>query len=434
MIAIEIVIVLGLIVLNGFFAMSELAMVSARRARLQSLAERGSRGAGRALALCRDPGRFLSTVQVGITLIGILAGAFGGAELSDRLDDVLGTVSWLAPVAESVAFGLVVVAITYVSLVVGELVPKHLALRNPEAIAVAVAWPMSLLSRAMAPAVAVLDGSTKALLRLAGAREAARSGVTEEEIKTLIAEAAKIGIVEVAEQEMISGVMRLADRPVRAIMTPRPDIAWLDVDGSLEDLRRTLAENAFSRFPVCRGSIDDVLGVVQVRDMLNALLAGQSLDLRSLMREAPIVPDQTDALAVLAAFKRSHMHMALVVDEYGSLEGVVTRADILEAIVGELAEQEEEEPALVRRADGSWLIDGSMPIDEVAAELRLESIGTDGDFHTLAGFILSRLERLPKPGEKVEWGGYCFEVLDMDGRRIDKVLVSPVEPGAVIET
>jgi putative hemolysin len=433
MTAFEILVVLGLILLNGFFAMSELAMVSARKARLQGLADRGSRGARLALRMASDPGRFLSTVQIGITLIGILAGAFSGVALAARLDDVLATIPLLAPIAESAALGIVVVAITYVSLIIGELVPKHLALRHAEAIAVVVAWPMRLLSHIAAPAVLLLDGSTKAVLRLLGARAAARATVTEEEIKTLIAEATKVGIVEAAEQEMISGVMRLADRPARAIMTPRPDVRWLDVDEPPDELRSKLAEHAHSRFPVCRGVIDDVIGIVQVRDILNAVLAGAPVDLKALSSTAPIVPDRTDALAVLTQLKRPETHMVIVVDEYGSVEGVVTRADILEAIVGELMEHEEG-PSLVRRDDGSWLVDGSMPVDEVFDTLHLHDLDEEHNFHTLAGFVLSVMGHIPKPGEHFDWYGHRFEVVDVDGRRIDKVAIArlsePSDAGA----
>lgn len=422
MIAFEIAVVLGLIVLNGFFAMSELAIVSSRRARLQALADRGSRGARLALRLAADPGRFLSTVQIGITLIGILAGAFSGASLASQLSDVLADVPWLAAIHETAALIIVVVAITYLSLIIGELVPKHLALRNAEAVAAFVAWPMQLLSRIAAPAVLLLDGSTTVVLALLGGRAAARAAVTEEEIKTLIAEATKVGIVEAVEEEMISGVMRLADRPARAIMTPRPDVQWLDADEPADELRRKLAASAHSRFPVCRGVIDDVVGVVQVHDILNAVLAGAPLDVKSLSGEAPIVPDRTDALTVLAQLKRPGTHMVIVVDEYGSVEGVVTRADILEAIVGELSELEEG-PGLVRRDDGSWLVDGSMPIDEVFDALRLDHLDEEHDFHTLAGFILSALGHIPRPGEHFDRHGHRFEVVDLDGRRIDKVMI-----------
>jgi putative hemolysin len=424
----ELLIVLGLILLNGLFAMAELALISVRKARLKALADRGSRRARAALALAAEPGQFLSTVQIGITLIGILAGVYGGATLAEALRAPLEALSWTAPVADTLAYGIVVVAITLLTLVLGELVPKQLALRRAERIALALAPPMRLLARLVSPITFLLDGASRLVLAALGQRAATGHTVSDEEIKALIAEATRAGVVEEAEQEMISGVMRLADRPVRAVMTPRPEVKWLDAADSADEIRRKLAAHAYSHFPVCRGHIDEVLGVVHVRDILNAILAGQALDLSALARPAPVVPDSTDALDALEALRPAETPMALIVDEYGSLEGVVTRADILETIVGELSGAGSE-VGIVRRADGSWLSEGGAPIDEVSAALDLGPLAEEGDFLTIAGFILSRLQHLPKAGETVAWRGYRFEVVDMDGRRIDKVLVSR-PPGA----
>jgi putative hemolysin len=420
----ELLIIVLLIVVNGFFAMSELAVVSARRARLQMLAEDGHPGAKVALQLAAEPGRFLSSVQVGITLIGILAGAFGGATLAQELEHYLGTVPKLAPYANVLALGVVVVGIAYLSLILGELVPKQLALRNAERIAVIVARPMRGLAWLMAPLVYLLDISARAGLWLLGGQGGTPQIVTDEEIKTLVAEATEAGVVAHAEQAMIVSVMRLADRPVQAIMTPRPDIVWLDLDDSAEQLRHLLRESGYSRFLVGRGQIDEVLGVVQARDLLNQWLEGRPLDVAAALREAPVVHGNLGALRVLEILKQSPLAMALVVDEYGGLEGLVTVTDILEAIVGELAEHDtDSEPEIIQREDGSWLVDGSVAIDQIKELLNLRELPEEGEFHTLAGLVLQQLGHLPIASEHFAWGGYRFEVVDMDGRRIDKVLI-----------
>jgi putative hemolysin len=429
MIAWELLVVIFLILLNGFFAMSELAIVSARQARLQILAEEGHRGATAALQLVSDPGRFLSTVQIGITLIGIFAGAYSGATLAGQLGDYLATFPRLATLSHNLALALVVAFITYLSLIAGELVPKQLALRNPERIAVAVARPMRLLSQLAAPLVSLLHISVELGLGLLGRHAVPAQTVTDEEIKTLIAEATKAGVVDHAEQAMIAGVMRLADRPVRAVMTPRPDIVWLDLEDDPEAICATLRESNYSRFPVAKGDLDEVRGIVQTRDLLNRSLDGQALDIRAALREAPVVHEEVKALRVLEVLKQSPLHLALVMDEYGSLQGLVTATDILESIVGELAEQGvETELQVVLREDGSWLIDGGLAIDELKELLRLREIPGEGQFHTLAGLVLSQLGHLPTISEHFTLNGYRFEVVDMDGRRIDKILVNRVVP------
>lgn len=431
MFAWEIVIVLLLIVLNGFFAMSELAVVSARRARLQVLEQDGVGGARAALHLSEAPGRFLSTVQIGITLIGIFAGAYGGATIAGALAVWLDEhfVSLGTEAAGALALAIVVAAITYLSLIVGELVPKQLALRHPERIAVLVAPIMLVISRLALPLVFLLDVSTRIGLRLVGGHAASEQKVSDEEIKTLIAEATEVGVVKQAERAMIAGVMRLADRPVTALMTPRPDIAWLDLDDDEAATRAALLECRYSRLPVCKGDPDEIQGVVEAKDLLNRALAGQPLDLRAVMREPLVVHDGVSALGLLESIKQSPLHMALVVDEYGSLRGLVTANDILEAIVGELAEHgAEADPSIVQREDGSWLMDGGVAIDEIKETLGLRSLPDEDDYDTLAGLVLAQLERLPSAGDHFTLGGYRFEVVDMDGRRIDKVLISAVEP------
>lgn len=422
----EVLIILLLIVLNGFFAMAELAVVSSRKGRLRQMAEAGQRGAAMALRLAEQPGRFLSTVQIGITLISILAGAFGSATLAQPLDAWLAaTFPAIAAHSASLALGLVVASITYLSLIIGELVPKHLALRDPERLAVAVAWPMWVIAWIGSPLIWLLDGSTRAVLRLLGESSVPKQRVTDEEIKTLLAEAAAAGVVEQAEQAMISGVMRLADRPVSAVMTPRPAIVWLDLDDPPAVLLRTIRAHRFPRFPAGRGTIDEVQGVIRAKDVLDDYLAGREPDFGALLREAPVVHESTDALQILDLLKRSSARLALVRDEYGGLEGLVTLTDLMEAIVGMLAEpRATAEPPVVRREDGSWLMDGALPVDELWEWLGPPETPPENDYYTLAGLVLARLGEVPVTGQWFIWGGYRFEVVDMDGQRIDKVLVS----------
>jgi putative hemolysin len=393
--------------------------------RLEALArEKASRGARLALALAREPGRMLSTVQIGITLVGISAGAFGAATLAEPLDNVLARVPALAPVSAEIAYSLVVVVITYFSLIIGELVPKHLALRAPERIAAQVAPTIDLLSRISTPAVWLLDRSSRFVLRLLGSETQPAETVTEEEVRMLIAEGTRTGVFHRQEEEMIGRVLRLADRPVRAIMTPRVELVWLDVDDDPAKIARIIRESGHSRFVVGKGGLDDLLGVVHVRSLLEACLSGQPLDLRAALRPVPVVPDSMPVLRVLEALRRARVSMALVVDEYGEVEGVVTLEDVLEAVVGDLPERRlGEEPAIVEREDGSLLIDGMLAVDEIELALGFGRLPDEGTYHTLAGFILTQLGRVPREGESVGYGGWRFEVVDMDGRRIDKVLV-----------
>lgn len=420
----EIAIVLLLVVLNGVFALSELAIVSARRSRLKALAAEGRRGANRALALASDPGRFLSTVQIGITAVALTAGAYSGATLTGDFADYL--VEKGVPYTAAGWLGYVVVFafITYLSLIIGELVPKNLALRNAETIACLMAPLMTTLSRLAAPAVWLLDVSTRAVFWALRQRQPAKSTVTEEEIKTLIAEAEGAGVLEAGERMLISGVLRLGDRPVRGLMTPRTDVDWIDANGDAADVRTRVLASPHSRMPVGEGSADHLIGVVRARELLVALMNDQPIDVRAYVRRAPIVPDTTDALDVLETLRDAEVPMALIHDEYGHFEGIVTPADVLEAIAGVFrSDAELEEPHAVARDDGSWLLSGAMPADEMAEQLGIP-LPAKRDYQTLAGFLLAELRHLPSVGEVLQVGGWRFEIVDLDGRRIDKVLAT----------
>lgn len=422
----EIAIIVLLILLNGVFALSELAIVSSRRIRLKAMAESGRHGAKRALALADDPGRFLSTVQIGITLVGILAGAFSGATLGARLSDIMESFNIPATVADPLGFTIVIIVITYLSLVIGELVPKHIALRNAEPIACAVAPFMTWLSRVAAPAGWVLEKSTRGVFWLIGHKTGSEKAVTEEEIKSLIAEAETAGVIETGEREMISGVMRLGDRAVRGLMTPRTDVDWIDLSDGVEEVRKRLVTTSHSRLPVGEGTPDEMIGVVQTREILAGLLSGQPLDVRRYVRNAAIIPETMDALDVLTILRDAEVPMALVHDEYGHFDGLVTPADILEAIAGVFRSDTDDDfsPHAVQRDDGSWLLSGSMPADEMAEQLGF-SLPQNRDYQTVAGFVLAHLRQIPATGEYVDAMGWRFEVVDLDGRRVDKILASP---------
>jgi putative hemolysin len=428
---IEIIIVVVLIVVNGLLAMSELAVVSSRPARLAVLLDQGHSGAGTALRLAEDPGRFLSTVQIGITLVGVLSGAFSGATLGARLAGWLHERGLSVDVSEALGVGIVVIAITYLSLIVGELVPKQIALRNPERVAVRVASAMSLLSRLSAPLVWLLDASGKAVLRLLGHHKEPGQRVTEEEVKTVIAEAESAGVLESEEKDMISGVMRLADRTAKGLMTPRREVEVLNVSDGAEAVLNKLRSTRRARLPVQDGEPDSIVGVVVTKDLYEALLGKPDVDIRKVIQihAAPIVNDNARALDVLKAIRGSAMHMALVFDEYGHFEGIITSSDVLEAIVGVFPDAGQIEPPFVVRQDGSFLIAGWMPVDEFADRIGLQ-IDTQGDYETVAGFVLHKLNRLPEVGEQFESGQWRFEVVDLDGLRIDKLIVSRAEPAS----
>lgn len=426
----EIAIVILLTLINGLLAMSELAIVSARPARLKLLADKGSKGAATAMRLAEDPGRFLSSVQIGITLVGIFAGAFSGATLGARLATALEAAGLPDGVSDTLGVGLVVVAITYLSLIFGELVPKQIALRDPEGVAARVAPAMKLVARATGPVVWLLDASGKAVLRLIGQGGGPEGRISDEEVRSVIAEAETAGVIKTGEREMIAGVMRLADRSARALMTPRRDVETLDAADPPETILRRLRETHRSRLPVRDGGPDEIVGVVVVRDLLAEADSGGRIDLRAAAQPAPVVRDGAGALQVIQRLRASTSQMALVFDEYGHFEGVVTPMDVLEAVTGDFREEEGEEPALVARADGSMLVAGWMPIDEFAERLRLE-LDPDRDYETVAGFALDRLGRLPELGESFVAQGWRYEVVDLDARRIDKLLVSraPEEDG-----
>jgi magnesium and cobalt exporter, CNNM family len=426
MLYVELAIILALIVLNGVLAMAELAVVSSRRARLQALIHRQVKGSRRALALASDPGRFLSTVQIGITLIGVLSGALSGATLGLSLADWFTDLGLPPAIAEIVGVGLVVTAITYVSLVVGELVPKQIALRNPEKIAVRVAPTMTVLARLGSPIVWLLDLSGRFLLRVLGHQAQPEHRVTDEEIHSLVAEAESAGVIEPGEREMIAGVMRLGDRPVRAVMTPRREVDMIDLSTDPGTIRHTIRDSIHSRLPVHEGSSEEMIGVVQAKELLDAYLIDDLPNVRSHVRTAPIVPDTADALDVVGAIQRSPVHMALIHDEYGHFQGVITNADILEAILGDFRTDEGPvEPDAVRRQDGSWLIAGSMAVDEMADRLFI-AIPKERKYHTAAGFVLNQLGHLPAVGESFDEQGWRFEVIDLDGRRIDRILATRI--------
>lgn len=427
MLYVELTIVVALILINGVFAMAELAVVSSRRARLQALVDRDVTGSRRALALASNPGKFISTVQIGITLVGVLSGAFSGATLGLRLAGWFVSLSIPAGIAEAAGVGVVVAAITYASLIIGELVPKQIALRNPEKIAVKVSPAMTAMAKIASPLVWFLDVSGRVVLRALGHKAQSEERVTDEEIRALISEAETAGVIEPGERAMIAGVMRLGDRPVRAVMTPRREVDMVDLSVDPEETRRRIVESVHSRLPAHEGTPEEILGVVQAKDLLDAYMRGERPDLRAHVRPAPTIPDTADALDVVGIIKGSPVHMALIHDEYGQFEGVVTNADILEAIVGGFRTDEgPPEPDAVLRKDGSWLISGSMPVDEMAERLSIP-VPQERAYHTTAGFILNRFGHLPDVGESVDVLGWRFEVVDLDGRRIDKILARRID-------
>jgi putative hemolysin len=429
----ESLIILLLILANGVFAMSEIALVSSRKARLQQMAEAGDAKARKAFDLINEPGRFLATVQVGITLVGTLAGAYGGVAIAKKLALYFQTVPWLANYSHGVALGAVVVVVTYLQVVLGELVPKAFALRHAEGISRQVAGFMTGLSRVAGPVVSFLNLSTQGLLRLFGIKAQTESPVTEEEIALMLAQGTKAGLFHESQQEMMESVIEMGDRRITALMTPRPDVEWLDSTADMEEIRAKLVEHPYSRFPVCRGGFDDLVGVVHAKDLLARALAGQSLDLESLARPVPVIPASIDVLKALGTFRTSGATLALVSDEYGSILGLVTLDDVLRNILGDVATAQAhvgDEPDVVQRSDGSWLAEGTMPLDDVKELLgikRLHEGDADDDYQTLGGFVMGRLGRIPRAGESFESAGWRYEVMDMDGHRVDKVLISKSE-------
>lgn len=426
-------ILVALMLVNGLFAMAELSLFSSRATRLRQLAEEGSRGARAALRLLDDPTRLLSTVQFFITLIGVLAGVYSGARFAVPLAAWLSRFEFLAPVApylDTTAYGIVVVGVTFLSLVIGELVPKRWALTNPEAIASRLAPLMEALALFGKPFVSVLQGSTELVTRILGIRTTTNRAVNEEEIRSIIAEATHTGIFHAAEHQMIEGVLRLPDRTVRSIMVPRGDVVWVDAADSRETVWNAVRTSGHSRYPVCRGQLDELVGIAMTGDLAEWLGDPAAGELASRVHAPLIVHESTRILRLLELFRESKMHFAVIVDEHGSIEGIVTPSDILTAITGELPESAQEEPAeAVVRDDSSWLVDGSMSIDDVERLLGNGNMRSGDDYTTLAGFVLAQLGHLPTTGESFRWRGMRFEIVDMDGRRIDKLLVHRRAPG-----
>ena len=425
----DVLVIAGLILLNGVFAMSELAIVSARTARLKVLADRGSGGASCAIVLASNPGKFLSTVQIGITLVGIVAGAYSGASLGGPTGERLEALGVPARFADDAGFAVVIALTTYFSLIAGELVPKQIALRSPEGIAVLAARPMRLIATVAAPVVWLLDTSSALVLRLLGGRKSSSDAVTAEELHMIFAEATRSGVIEEDERQIMTGIMRLADRPVRELMTPRTELDTIDRKASELELRAAIKESPHSLLPVADGSPDNIVGVVKVKDVLALLLAGRKPQLGRLMKKAEVIPDQLDAMDALRILQQSDVAMALVHDEYGHLEGVVTPADLLSAIVGNFVSHldEGDEPMIVEREDRSLLIAGALPADVMAHRLGID-LPEDREYATAAGYVLSVIKRMPKEGEWFVDQEWRFEVVDMDGLKIDKLLVSCVEP------
>jgi putative hemolysin len=423
------IVLLLLFVANGVFAMSEISVVSSRKVRLQQLAEAGEKKAITALRLIENPTRFLSTVQIGITLVGILSGAYGAANFAEPLAEVFSSVAWLAPYSGTVSTVLVVLVITYLSLVVGELVPKRIALNNPEQIAMAVAGFMTGLSKVATPFVKLLGGSTEIILRLLRVRKSEAPPTSDAEISGLMAQGAEAGVFEETEQDIVENVFWLSDRDVVSVMQPRHDIVWLDANDTPEEIRKTLLENRHSRFVVADGSLDKVLGIVDVRQLLPQVLSGAPLELSRYLEQPLYVPETTPVLKVLERFKETNVHFALVVDEYGSIEGMVTLSDILESIV-EVTDETDEEQQIIQREDGSYLLDGLLDIDDFKERFDIDALPSedDSDFRTMGGFIITYLGHIPKAGEYFDWQNYRFEVMDMDGNRVDKVMLMQREP------
>ena len=429
--ATEILLILTLVLVNGFFAMVEIALISSRKARLQARSDEGDRGARSALHLMASPTRFLSTTQIGITLVGVLSGAIGGATLSRHLEGLLDRVPWLAPYSQPVALVLVVTAISYLSLVIGELLPKRLALTDPERIAANSSRIMEFLARLSGPIVRLLSASTDLGLRMLGVSPNSVQDVTEEEVKVLIDQGTQKGVFEEVEQDMLESVFRMSDRTVEMILTPRTEIVWLDIDDRYEDLLHKVIESNFARYPVAQGSLDNMLGILQARELLALSVSSQTVELRRLLHAPIFLPESTPAFTALEQLKRAGMHMALVMDEYGGVLGLVTLFNILESIVGEIAAGPGElsEPQVIHRPDGSLLLDGLLKVDVLKDLLDLKELPDENraGYQTLGGLMMSQFGDIPNSGQYFDWSGLRFEVIDMDERRVDKVLVQPIK-------
>ncbi|QOJ13376.1 MAG: HlyC/CorC family transporter [Planctomycetia bacterium] len=427
----QVTVILALTLFNAVFAMSEIAVISSRKARLRQRADDGDRGARVALELVENPDRFLSTIQVGITLIGVVSGAFGGATMAGQVGDLFREIEWLSAWADAIGFVLVVVLIAFLTLLLGELVPKRVALLNPEAIASHVARPMRGLSRLAGPAVTLLSQSTGLILRSMRLRDVVAPPVTQEEISIMIEQGQQAGIFEKVERELVERVFRLGDRHVSAVMTPRTEIVWVDVEEPIGDVMRAMTSAPHTYYPVCRGSVEHVVGMVSVKDQWVRMVNKQPPDIKATLMPPLFVPENVPALRLLEQFKQAGRHVALVVDEYGSVSGLVTLNDVLEAIVGDIpASNRPEDQDAVQRPDGSWLFDGGITIDRVMELCRIDEVPPEdeGLYDTLAGMLMARLGRIPRVGDTLTWLEAKFEVVDMDGHRVDKVLVYPPPP------
>lgn len=428
----EIAIILLLIIINGIFVMSEIALVSSRKARLQQQSSEGDEGARKALELASSPNRFLSTSQIGITFVSILTGAFGGATVAGEVEAWLKEIPQLTPYSHIASIILVVIGISYFSLVVGELVPKRLGMSRPEKVASTIASPMITISWLLSPVVRILSISTDLVLKAAGIKPVEEPPVTEEEIKILIDEGTRAGVFEEVEQDIVERVFRLSDRRAASLMIPRADVIWLDIDDTPAEIRRKVEESDYPLFPVGRGSLDDVLGVVRSRDMLSCSLKDQQVDLKSSLMPPQFIPESMAALKILELFKQSGVHVALVVDEYGGIQGLVTLKDILEAIVGDIPYVgKPTESHVVKRDDGSWLVDGMLSTGEFKEIFHVKRLpGEDsGYYQTIGGFVMMHLGRIPSTGDKFVWDDLSFEVVDMDENRIDKMIIKPGSSG-----
>jgi putative hemolysin len=427
-VALEIVVILVLILFNGVLAMAEIALVSSRKVRLQQRANKGDENARTALKLAQNPSNFLSTVQVGITLVGILAGAFGGATVAQPLAELISVNATLRPYSQSIALGIVVFTITYLSLIFGELVPKRLALSNPEKFAAGMAKPMITFSRLVLPLVRLLDISTELILKVLGIKPSQEPSVTEDEIKLLIKQGAHSGVFEETEIDMVNAIFRLGDRRIGTLITPRPEVDWVDLDNTLEENLEKVIQSGHSRLPVGKGSLDDIHGILVAKDLLACELEDPSFDIKTCTIPAVFVPQNMRAMKVLEVLREDPQPaMVLVIDEFGGLQGLVTANDLLEAIVGELPESGAKfEPDIVQRRDGSWLVDGMLAVDEFMEYFHLGELPEmqRGLFQTLGGLVMSTLGRVPKSGDAFDWKGLHIEVADMDGLRVDKVMVS----------
>jgi putative hemolysin len=425
----DVLLIIFVILLNAVFVLSEMSVASSRKARLQQRLNEGDKGAKTALDLIQNPNLFLATVQIGITLVGVFVGAVGGATLAEPLAALLALVPTLAEYAESLALGIVVVAITFFSIILGELVPKRIALHNPERIASVLAAPMMVISKIFSPFVWLLGRITDFVLKVLGVKPGSEPPVTEEEIQLLIDQGTQAGVFEESEQDMVEGVFSLGDQRVYSLMTPRTDIVYLDVNDTLDEIRQKISGSEYSRFPVRQGTLDMILGIVKARDLLVRSLSGEEIKLKDLLKPAFFIPETTFASRALEIFKEKGTEILLVIDEFGGLQGLLTINDILEEIVGQI---EIEEPQATQRQDGSWLLDGMLEVDEFKEIFKLHVLPHEDEYETLSGFVMMSLGRVPQSADHFEWHGLRFEVIDMDGRRVDKVLVTtlPQRPAA----